>query len=196
MFTSRAEFRIMLRQDNADVRLSEKAYQMGSIDGRRFDKTQKKIELAKELEKLYQQVKLDPELVNPWLEAKESSTVKEKISVYNLLKRPNIEIEEIINQFDELKSKMKDYNKDEIEYSSINIKYESYIEKERNMANRMKELENLKIPDSFDFKKITVLSNEAKEKLTRIRPETIGQASRISGISPSDVSIVMLHLTR
>lgn len=196
MFTSRAEFRIMLRQDNADVRLTEKAFRIGAVSNERFEKTQKKIEESRKLERIYSETKIEPDKINPWLNEKESSTVKEKISVYSLLKRPNIEIEELIEAFDEVKEKTRHYETDEIEYASINIKYESYIEKEKNMANRMKELENLRIPDSFDFRKITVLSNEAKEKLSRIRPETIGQASRISGISPSDVSIVMLHLTK
>ena len=196
MFTSRSEYRIMLRQDNADVRLTEKAFRFGCISNEQREKTLRKIEKTKELTKIMNEFKFEPDTINPWLEKINSSLVKEKISALNLLKRPNIEIKDLCTVSYDLNERLKNFSKDIITHTSINIKYESYIEKEKMMAQKMKELETLKIPSHFDYQKIKVLSNESREKLMKIKPETIGQASRISGISASDISILILYLTK
>jgi tRNA uridine 5-carboxymethylaminomethyl modification enzyme len=196
MFTSRAEYRILLRQDNADIRLTELGYKIGlaSEDRMQTMKTKKN-----KLENFIRQIKAtktQPEEINSYLESIGTSTIKEKTSVYNLLKRPDVDIKIIeqasIGQFEELKI----YEEEIKEQAEISIKYESYIEKEQRNVERISELEGLKIHNNFNYDALVAMSKEGREKLKKIKPETIGQASRISGVSPSDISILMVYIGR
>jgi tRNA uridine 5-carboxymethylaminomethyl modification enzyme len=139
---------------------------------------------------------LTPEEINPFLEKMKSSPISEKQKISKTLLRPGVELDDLIALLPLLKNKLENYSPEIIEQASIQIKYETYIEKEKDLAERMKQLEDLKIPESFDYKKIQALGNEAREKLTKIKPITLGQASRISGINPSDVQILMVYMGR
>jgi tRNA uridine 5-carboxymethylaminomethyl modification enzyme len=196
MFTSRAEYRILLRQDNADIRLTEKGYNVGLASQERIDKVRSKISNVNKLINDMKQKKLLPEEVNPFLQSIQSAEIKEKATISSLIKRPDIEIEYLAATNLELKNYLLKYTEEEIQQAGILIKYESYIEKEETMAKKIGEMENLKIKPEMDYSKITALSKEAQEKLKKIRPQTIGQASRISGVNPSDISILMVYLSR
>jgi tRNA uridine 5-carboxymethylaminomethyl modification enzyme len=196
MFTSRAEFRLLLRQDNADLRLTEHGYKIGLADEVRYQKMlYKKSETAKLINDL-QQKRISPEDVNQGLDAVGSATIKEKISVEKLLKRPQIGMEEIKSLHEDLKSYLSKYTKEILEQAEIQIKYDSYIEKEQQMVEKLTTMENFRIPLQFDYMKIPALSAEGKQKLHKIKPETLGQASRISGVSPADLSILTVYLGR
>ena len=193
MFTSRAEYRILLRQDNADIRLTEKGYQLGLATKERYDKMCTK---KANIEAIFEQIKAQKvkhKFINPILERLGSAPLKEGTKLYNILKRPNIKLEDLkeLSYVEELYDK---YTLEEIEAAEIQIKYEDYIEKESQLAQKMIQLENMKIPENWDFKEITTLSNEARTKLNEIKPQTIGQASRISGVSPADIQILMIYL--
>jgi tRNA uridine 5-carboxymethylaminomethyl modification enzyme len=139
---------------------------------------------------------LEPEEVNGYLLQLNSSPISEKQKAEKILLRPDVELDDLIHHIPKLQESIKNFSKDSIEQASIQVKYDVYIEKEKELVNRMSQLENLEIPESFDFKKIQALGNEAREKLIRIRPRTLGQASRISGINPSDVQILMVYMGR
>ena len=193
-FTSRAEHRILLRQDNADLRLTERGAEIGLAGKDRLDKVLKKKSLIGELNTIVAKEKLEPEVVNNYLESVGSAKIKEKRSLIELARRPGVSLETLIKLHDgELKKK---YKEEIINQVEINTKYESYIEKEREVVRKIQKLENSKIPIKFDYKKVNSLSSEGKEKLIKIKPTSIGQASRISGVSPSDVSILMVHLKK
>lgn len=196
MFTSRAEFRLLLRQDNADLRLTPMGNQIGLADDERLQKVNKKREETAKLINDLKQKKADPIQVNSGLYAMESATIKEKVSLEKLLKRPQIGIQELIKIDPENADYFKKYAKDVLEQAEIQIKYDSYIEKEQQMVEKISNMENYKIPIQFDYKAITALSAEGKQKLSKIRPETLGQASRISGVSPADLSIITVYLGR
>jgi tRNA uridine 5-carboxymethylaminomethyl modification enzyme len=196
MFTSRAEYRILLRQDNADIRLTEKGYNIGLASQERIDKVRSKISNVNKLINDMKQKKLLPEEVNPFLQSIQSAEIKEKAAISSLIKRPDIEIEYLTATNPELKNYLSKYTEEEIQQAGILIKYESYIEKEETMARKIGEMENLKIKPEMDYSKITALSKEAQEKLKKIKPQTIGQASRISGVNPSDISILMVYLSK
>jgi tRNA uridine 5-carboxymethylaminomethyl modification enzyme len=196
MFTSRAEFRLLLRQDNADLRLTQLGHQIGLADDVRMEKMlDKKTDTAKLINDLKQK-KLSPEEINIGLEGLETATIKEKISLEKLLKRPQIGLVQIMELDSDLKKYLSKYNKDVLEQAEILIKYDSYIEKEQQMVDKLNNMENYKIPFDFDYLKITALSAEGKQKMNKIRPETLGQASRISGVSPADLSILTVYLGR
>jgi tRNA uridine 5-carboxymethylaminomethyl modification enzyme len=195
MFTSRAEFRTLLRQDNADERLTEKGYAIGLGTQERLETYQKKKENVAELMAIIQTTKVRPTEINDWLQAQGTATLKEGTPLVNLLKRSDLSFEQILQH--EIAQNIKtNYSKEVIEQVEIIVKYESYIEKERLMVNKMKSMENLAIPPSFDYDRIKTLSTESRIKLKSIRPETIGQASRISGVSAADVSILLLFMGR
>ncbi|MBK0403584.1 tRNA uridine-5-carboxymethylaminomethyl(34) synthesis enzyme MnmG [Adhaeribacter sp. BT258] len=194
MFTSRAEHRILLRQDNADVRLTKKGYDLGLADASRLEKVAIKIKETSEIATYLRKKSMEPAEVNTVLLALESAPISEKAKAANLLKRPNIEIEHLAKADAELAKFLEQYGKESIEQASIEIKYESYIEKENQHADRMKELENYVIKERLDYTKMPALSHEARQKLLKINPETIGQASRISGVSPADISVLMVYL--
>ena len=196
MFTSRAEFRTLLRQDNADLRLTELSYRLGLASQERMDLVRAKREGVEKIKIILNENSVTPEDINPLLEKFFSSPITEKQKLSKILLRPGIELKELSNHLPALKSQLKNYSSEMIEQASIQVKYDIYIEKEKELVERMGQLEDLKIPDTFDYKKIQALGNEAREKLTKIKPTTLGQASRISGINPSDVQILMVFMGR
>ncbi len=196
MFTSRAEFRTLLRQDNADIRLTELSYRLGLASQERMEKVRIKKESVEKIKTLLNEIAVSPSDINPFFEKISSSLIIEKQKASKLLLRPEIELNDLINALPVLQNELKDFSKDIIEQASIQIKYDVYIEKEKELVERMSQLENLMIPETFDYKKISALGNEAREKLLKIKPSTLGQASRISGINPSDVQILMVYMGR
>jgi tRNA uridine 5-carboxymethylaminomethyl modification enzyme len=196
MFTSRAEFRLSLRQDNADLRLTALGHALGLASEERFEKmNHKKSETAKLVNDLKQK-KFSPDAINAGLERLETATITEKISAEKLLKRPQLGIKELATLSEELAAYLEKYPTEVIEQAEIQIKYESYLEKEQLMVEKLANMEDFKIAPSFDYLGITALSNEGRQKLHKIRPETLGQASRISGVSPADLSILTVYLGR
>ncbi len=196
MFTSRAEFRTLLRQDNADLRLTELSFRLGLASQERMEKVIRKKDNVEKIKGILNEFLIEPSEINPYLEKINSSLISEKQKAGKLLLRPDIELENMLQELPKLNEQLKLYSKESIEQSSIQVKYEVYIGKERELANRMSQLEDLQIPEAFDYKKIRSLGNEAKEKLARVKPRTLGQASRISGINPSDVQILMVYIGR
>lgn len=196
MFTSRAEFRLLLRQDNADLRLTENGYRIGLASEDRLAKMKAKKEGTATLINELKQKKLAPEIVNTGLQELNCAAIKEKISLEKLLKRPQIGIDQLKRIAPELISYFNKFNNDVLEQAEIQIKYDSYIDKEQQMVEKLSSMENFKIPEKFDYLAIPALSTEGKQKLSRIRPQTMGQASRISGVSPADLSIITVYLGR
>lgn len=196
MFTSRAEFRTLLRQDNADMRLTELSYKLGLASEERMSLLQKKIKKVEDVKTLLQQVNVEPEDANRYLESVYSSPLVLKQKAAQLLLRPGISLHAMIEHISALKEKFSDYDKEVLEEAEIQMKYDVYIEKEKELVNKMSQLENLSIPDSFDYDKLVSLSTEARQKFIKIRPRTLGQASRISGVNPSDVQILMVYMGR
>ncbi|MEA5457752.1 tRNA uridine-5-carboxymethylaminomethyl(34) synthesis enzyme MnmG [Arcicella sp. LKC2W] len=196
MFTSRAEYRTLLRQDNADIRLTEKGYKIGLASEERLINVKIKIEKSAELIEKLKVVKVSPKEVNEKLQAFGTAELREKVSLWSLLRRPNIEIKDLRTLTEDVEKLFAAYKEDVLEQAEINVKYESYIEKEQLMVNKLQRLENLNIPTDFDYMQLKTISIEGRQKLTKIRPQTIGQASRISGVSVSDVSVLMLYMGR
>ncbi|PQA53714.1 tRNA uridine-5-carboxymethylaminomethyl(34) synthesis enzyme MnmG [Siphonobacter curvatus] len=196
MFTSRAEYRTLLRQDNADLRLTEKGYQLGLASEERYQRVQSKQQLTAELIERLKKFKVAPEEVNPALEAQNSALLREKGTLYQLLKRPELDVRSLGRLSTAVEELRSEYSEEIQEQAEINIKYEDYMERERIQVEKLSRLENLVIHPNFDYEKITALSKESRQKLGRMRPQTLGQASRISGVSPSDISILMVHLGR
>lgn len=195
MFTSRAEFRTLLRQDNADERLTEKGFGLGLATQERLDTYLNKKDQVAALIETIQTTKVKPAEINDWLQSQGTATLKEGAPLINLLKRSDLSFEQILQH--EIGQNIKaTYSQEVIEQVEIIVKYESYIEKERLMVNKMKSMEDLAIPANFDYDKIKTLSTESRIKLKSIRPQTIGQASRISGVSAADVSILLLFMGR
>jgi tRNA uridine 5-carboxymethylaminomethyl modification enzyme len=196
MFTSRAEYRTLLRQDNADARLTPLSYKLGLAKEDRMEKIRQKNENVAGIKEVLKNTVVTPDQINGFLDSIGSSKITEKQRAEKILLRPNIELADLSGALPFLDESLKNYSKEEIEQAAIQVKYDTYIEKEREIVSRMNEMENLNIPDSFDYSKLSSLGNEAKEKLNRIRPKTLGQASRISGINPSDVQILMVYMGR
>ena len=194
MFTSRAEHRILLRQDNADLRLTEKGAEIGLADKKRLDLVLRKKSLIREFQSLVSKEKIVPNAINKHLQSLGSAEIKEKKKLEDLTKRPGVSLFGVLK---EIKSAaIKKYDEEIINQVEINLKYESYIKKEREVVEKVERLEKSKIPLNFDYSVVNSLSSEGKEKLIKIQPSSIGQASRISGVSPSDVSILMVHLKK
>lgn len=197
MFTSRAEYRILLRQDNADVRLSPLANKLGMMNmEERMVKVNTKIEGEKAIENFMKEMAVGPTLINSFLESIGSNPIDQRVKLHKLLLRPQVNTEQLRQAVPQLDTFLKQYNAETIESAEINMKYESYIIKEKEMADKMHRLENLHLGDQFDYHKLPSLSMEARTKLTKIRPRTLGQASRISGVSPSDISVLLIHAGR
>lgn len=196
MFTSRAEFRTLLRQDNADLRLTELSYRLGLASQERMEKVIAKKESVEKIKTALKEMAAEPEEINDWFEQINSSKISEKQKLQKLLLRPDVELTELATVLPKLKEALSPFSKEAIEQAAIQVKYEVYIEKEKDLVQRMSQLEELEIPETFDYKKISSLGNEAREKLTKIKPRTLGQASRISGINPSDVQILMVFMGR
>jgi len=195
MFTSRAEYRLLLRQDNADIRLTEKSYKLGLANEERLKKVEEKIEKSNELETFLRDLSLKPGLINPILETMESSTVDQAYKASQFLTRPNINLS-TLSEIKEIGEKVELYSNEVREQAEINIKYKGYIEKERENVSKLQRMENIKIPENFDFTKISSLSAEAKQKFSKVLPKTIAQASRISGVSPADINVLLIYLGR
>ncbi len=196
MFTSRAEFRTLLRQDNADIRLTEKSNKINLAEAERLERVKLKIKGSEEIYTEIQKIKVEPSEINSFLESKGSSAIRERTTLYNLLKRPELTLKELTPVSSSLEKLTQLFDPEIIEQAEINVKYERYIEKEVAMAEKVNKLENLHIHPEFDYEKITSMSIEARQKLKRIKPQTLGQASRISGVSPADISVLMIHLGR
>jgi tRNA uridine 5-carboxymethylaminomethyl modification enzyme len=196
MFTSRAEFRTLLRQDNADLRLTELSYRLGLASQERMEKVRTKKDGVVKIKDLLNNISVSPNDINPYFEKISSSLIVEKQKASKLLLRPEIELENLMTALPLLEKKLDQFSNETLEQASIQIKYDVYIEKEKELVERMSQLEDLMIPETFDYKKISSLGNEAREKLSKIKPSTLGQASRISGINPSDVQILMVYMGR
>jgi tRNA uridine 5-carboxymethylaminomethyl modification enzyme len=196
MFTSRAEYRILLRQDNADIRLSGIARRLGLISETRFNKVEKKIEDAERILSFLKKQSVAPEEMNSVLLGIDSAPINQKVKLDGLLLRPQVHLNDLASGSTELQTFLTPFNDETKEQAEINLKYESYILKEKELADKMGDLDDVRMKDDFDYKGITSLSKEAREKLTQLRPATLGQASRVSGVSPSDIGILMVYLNK
>lgn len=196
MFTSRAEYRTLLRQDNADIRLTEKSYKIGLASQERMDCVRKKIDDTNSIIEILRTTKFDITDFNPFLASIGSNAITQKTKASQILLRPGIELTEMMSSIPSLGNLLSSYSKDAIRQAEIRIKYEVYLQKEEEMVDKMFLLENQVIPDTFNYEKIASLSNEARQKFNKIRPQTLGQASRISGVNPSDVQILMVYMGR
>ena len=193
MFTSRAEYRLLLRQDNADIRLTEKSYNIGLASEERLRKVEEKIKKSGELEEFLKELSLKPNVINPILEENESNPVDQAYRASQILTRPNINLEKL-SKIEIIGNKAREYSEEIQEQAEINIKYKGYIEKEKENVAKLQRMENIKIPEDFDFSKVASLSSEALQKMNNIRPKNIAQASRISGVSPADINVLLIYL--
>lgn len=197
MFTSRAEYRILLRQDNADIRLTPLAHKLGVRGAEeRMERVRAKEESAQAVERFLEEYSIAPEQINQYLESKESSATRQKVKLATILLRPNINLEELRTVVPALEEFLQGRDQESVELAEINMKYEGYIRKEQDLVDKMNRLEEVKLWESLDYHTLPSLSKEAREKLSRVRPRTIGQASRISGISPADISVLLVHMGR
>ena len=199
MFTSRAEYRILLRQDNADIRLTPLGHSIGLADDDRLNSVEKKINGTNDFKKYLRSVGITPEVINPILENVGSSPINQQVKLTSIITRPQISLSDILNVSREAKDKsleMIELHEDIVSQTEIQLKYEGYIDREEEMASKMSRLESVRIPDDINYGQLKSLSSEAVEKLSSITPRTIGQASRISGVSPSDVSVLLIYLGR
>ena len=197
MFTSRAEYRTLLRQDNADIRLTPISHAIGLASDERLERVKQKVEKSDLLVQFLHETSIKPEDINPILEAKESATITQSVKMFKVASRPQIDFKDVIT-FPGVAQFVEEHNIDAeaIEQAEVKVKYAGYIEKEKNNADKLQRLENITIPKTFDYYKVKSLSIEAQQKLTKIQPVTISQASRISGVSPSDVSVLLVYMGR
>ena len=195
MFTSRAEYRLLLRQDNADIRLTEKSHKIGLADETRLRNVENKIAASNELEEYLKSTSLKPGIINPILASIESSPVDQAYRASQILTRPNMTLEKL-SEIEFIGEKTKEFTEEVKEQAEINIKYKGYIEKEKENVAKLNRLETIRIPEDFNYTKISSLSSEAKQKLNKIQPKTIAQAARISGVSPSDINVLLIYLGR
>ena len=198
MFTSRAEYRILLRQDNADLRLHQKAFDIGLLSKKKYESTLEKIKETQHLSSFVKKLSVVPEKINPILKERNSNTIKQKVKAPSIISRPFIKINDVLETHLDLAdfSNTLKYRKECLEQVEIDIKYKGYIDREKDLADKIKKLEYVEIPDDINYDKFSSLSNESKEKLNKVKPINIGQASRISGIKPSDISILLVYLGR
>lgn len=194
MFTSRAEYRILLRQDNADLRLTEKGYQIGLASENRYQQFIHKRNQTELLAQKVSNLRVNPDEVNKAIEVVGSMPIKEKTPLLNLIKRPQLTFKDLLLHCPSLQNELAGYAEEELEQVEINIKYETYVDREQKLADKIGALENFRIKPDFDYDRVKALSSEAREKLKKIKPETIGQASRISGVSPADISILTVYM--
>jgi tRNA uridine 5-carboxymethylaminomethyl modification enzyme len=199
MFTSRAEYRILLRQDNADERLTEKAERIGLASEERIEKLRSKTKEKERLIKAVKRESISPDKINEFLKEKNTAVIKQKIKIFDLILRPEINLKELMIFLEgKIGKEFFDIEKEKgiIEVVEIEIKYNGYIQREAIIAEKIKRLEDINIDERIEYNKLNAISTEAKQKLEKIRPCTIGQASRISGVSPSDINIILLHMGR
>ncbi|WP_397364171.1 tRNA uridine-5-carboxymethylaminomethyl(34) synthesis enzyme MnmG [Olleya sp. R77988] len=197
MFTSRAEYRTLLRQDNADIRLTPKGFNLGLASEKRLKRMEEKHNAAEKFVQFFRDTSVTPAEINPTLEAKNSAAIRQQDKMFKMFARPNIDIEDM-KQVASVSAYINDNNLDKeiIEQTEIQVKYSGYIAKEKNNADKLTRLENIKIPANFDYSKLQSMSLEAREKLKKIQPVTISQASRISGVSPADISVLLVYMGR
>jgi len=197
MFTSRAEYRILLRQDNADIRLKPIAEKIGMQNiAPGVKRINEKNQATDFIRLKLQQVSLSPDQVNGYLESVASSPIETKTKMIQLLARPNVSLTELCKLNETLEKELLSFDNEILESAEINIKYEGYIKKEQELVDKMSRLEGVKLHSEFNYHAIPALSNEAKTKLSKVKPTSIGQASRISGVSPSDISILLVYIGR
>ncbi len=197
MFTSRAEFRTLLRQDNADFRLTPMSYEIGLASEKRLRRMEHKLNESEKMVAFFKETSVTIMEANPILESKDTALITQGDKMFKIFSRPQIDLDDI-RKFEKVAAYISENNLDQeiLEQAEIQVKYSGYIEKERNNANKLTRLEDVKIPENFDYNKIKSMSIEAKQKLSKIRPVTISQASRISGVSPSDVSVLLIYMGR
>ena len=199
MFTSRAEYRILLRQDNADERLTRKAYEIGIAKKERVIRLEEKVNMVNEILEFLSETSISPEEVNEFLEKVETNKIAQKVKAITIASRPQVEIGELlrlVNGGDKLNAVSSTRFKEISESAEIKIKYEGYIQREKIVANKIKRLDGLKIPEDINFSELVSISTEGRQKLTKVKPANIGQAGRISGVSPSDINILLMYLGR
>ena len=196
MFTSRAEFRTLLRQDNADIRLTEIGYRLGIASQERMDNVLEKIKNVELAIDIINNLSVNIAEADNYLTSIDSASLLFKQKVSQLLLRPNVGLAQMMQQIDSVKDALKEFSNEVLEQAEIQIKYNNYIEKEKELVAKMSQLENLSIPADFNYEKLISLGNEAKQKFKKIQPRTLGQASRISGVNPSDVQILMVYMGR
>jgi tRNA uridine 5-carboxymethylaminomethyl modification enzyme len=197
MFTSRAEYRTLLRQDNADIRLTQKGFDLGIASEKRLTRMRQKQQKSETLVSFFRKQSVKPEVANPVLEQKESAAIRQSDKVFKIFSRPNITMEDVL-QFPEVKDFIdgEQFDDETIEQAEIQIKYAGYINKEKNNADKLTRLEYVKIPQNFNYSQINSMSLEAREKLNAVQPKTVAQASRISGVSPNDISVLLVYMGR
>ena len=197
MFTSRAEYRTLLRQDNADFRLTEKSYQLGLASAKRMARMESKKDSSDAFVSFFRETSVNPEEINPVLEANNSASVKQSGKMFKIFARPNMTMEDM-RKIESVEKYIQEHQLDHevLEQTEIQVKYAGYIEKEKNNADKLHRLENLKIPSDFDYMKLKSMSMEAREKLNKIQPKTVSQASRVSGVSPADISVLLVYMGR
>ncbi len=196
MFTSRAEFRTLLRQDNADLRLTELSYRLGLASQERMDRVLHKKDSVAAIKKVLDTTPIDPSEINSYFEQINSAPLGERQKASKIVLRPNVTLNAMMQYSQALQQQLQHLDAETLEQAEIQVKYERYIEKEQELVVRMSEMEDLIIPDSFDYEKVSAISAEAKQKFKKIRPRTLGQAGRISGVNPSDVQILMVYMGR
>jgi tRNA uridine 5-carboxymethylaminomethyl modification enzyme len=197
MFTSRAEYRTLLRQDNADLRLTPLAFDLGLASKERMDRVVEKQEKTDLFVKFLIETSIKPEVINPILEANNTAPISQSMKMFKIAARPQLNFNDI-QKIPDVATFVLENNIDNeiIEQTEIHVKYAGYIEKEKNQADKLNRLENVAIPSNFDYSKVKSLSIEARQKLSKIKPITISQASRISGVSPSDISVLLVYMGR
>lgn len=196
MFTSRAEYRILLRQDNADLRLTPLSNKIGLASNERLERVNDKVKSSAEIVKYFKSESVDPNDINGFLEEKDSAALNQKVKLFSVLSRPGISLDDMRHALSKLGEDLLTYEDEFIEQAEILMKYEGYIKREKDQADKSKRLENVKLPANLEYHLMTSLSAEARQKLNAIQPQTLGQAARISGVSPSDISVLMVYIGR
>ncbi len=196
MFTSRAEYRTLLRQDNADLRLTEKSFRIGLASQERMQLVKEKTEEIRQILSIIKETNIDAETINEFLNQRASSSITQRTKIAQLISRPGINLSDMVDDVSMINETFVGFSKETLEQAEIQVKYSTYIQKEEEMVTKMSMLEDQVIPDNFNYEKISSLSNEARQKFNKIKPQTLGQASRISGVNPSDVQILMVYMGR
>ncbi|MEZ5053494.1 MAG: FAD-dependent oxidoreductase, partial [Chitinophagales bacterium] len=196
MFTSRAEFRILLRQDNADLRLTELSHKIGFAEQERMDRVNDKRKATDEIIQFIKEYSVEPSDVDAYLTTQGTTPLMHKMKLEKIISRPQIGILDLLEHVPVLKAHLGAYEKEFLEQAEISIKYEGYIQKEYDQVQKMDKIENVRLKPDFDYMALPSLSIEARQKLTKLKPLTLGQASRISGVSPADISVLMVYLGR